>query len=401
MVKHYICIGSSAAGLAAASKLRHYDAQARITVLTAQTEMPYNRCSLADYLAGERSLEQIRTRTASFFNEQQIVLKRDTRVVEVRPQAQVVVTADGQIFGYDKLFLGMGKTARLPDLPGIGAQGVFNFYGLDDSNAILTYIKHYGITNCLIVGAGITGLECADALRKQGLKVSLVQRSSRLLSHSVDEQASIIIEKLLEKYQVDLYKNTAIREILAVQDRVSGVVLQDGQIIATQMIIFTVGSISNSAFSQAAGIAVEYGGIKVNNFLQTSVQHIYAGGDVAVVNNLLTGESEINSLWADAGIQGMFAASNMVGELKQYDGILPITNTTFFGTNIAFVGYHVHQAYEDLTKHQDAFYHRFMFHDGVLKGFIMIGNMLPIGKLKQALLSKQIIQAALKKGAQV
>ncbi len=396
MSQHYLCIGSSAASLATASKLRQLDATARITVLTAEKEMPYNRCSLADYLAGERSNEKIRTRSAQFFSENSIELKRDTPIVSIDASKQQVTTKDGANFGYDKLFLGAGKSSYKPTLPGSTGQGVFSFYDLDDSNAILKYIQSAGVKHCTVIGSGVTGLECADALLRRGLLVAVVGRSSQILSQQLDEQGAQFLEQYINKSGVELYKNAQVQEIQHVQDKVYGVRLADGCLIRTDMVIFTIGGKSNSFLAQSAGIVTEKAGIVINQYLQTNIETIYAGGDIAIVQNLLTQQQEKNSLWSDASMQGLFAASNMVGVPKVYPGILPITSTTIFGTNVASIGIARQSVeYKNVVKQDQQSYHRFMFHDGVLKGFVMIGNVANIGKLRQILLSKQVVASTL------
>ncbi len=161
------------------------------------------------------------------------------------------------------------------------------------------------------------------------------------------------------------------------------------------MVIFAIGSKTNIDFAQDAGIAIEGSGIKVDQHLQTSIENIYAGGDIAMVQNLLTQRYEQNSLWSDAGMQGLFAASNMVGIPKVYEGILPITNTFIFGAGVAFIGdVNVQAGYKEVVKQDKQSYHRFLFQDGVLKGFMMVGNVIPVGTLRQAILAKQVINAA-------
>lgn len=393
MPTHYVCIGSSAAGLSAARKLRELDAQARITVLTAETEMPYNRCRLSGYVEGRRGLDQIRTRTADFFTENSIELKLGCPVVAIEPQAQQVRTAQGDSYGYDKLFLGMGKSSFKPNLPGLNAQGVFSFYDLNDSNAILTYIKQNGIKHVTVIGAGVTGLELADALMLRGLSVTIIQRSSRVLSQQLDEQASHFLEKKMHEKGVVLHKNATPDYLETVHNQVIGVAMVDGSIVKTSMVIFAVGGKSNTQLALEAGIVVQGSGIVTNQYLQTNIANIYAGGDVVLVNHLLTNSLVQNSLWSDAGMQGLAAASNMTGNPQVYEGILPITSTQVFGVSLAMSGYDNQLLYKDLIKQTEHMYHRFLLHDGVLKNFMMVGNVSNVGTLRQALLTKQVIQS--------
>lgn len=392
MSYHYLCIGSSAAGLAAAYKLRQQDATARITVVTAEHEMPYNRCSLVDYLAGERLLDEIRTRKKAFFSDNNITLKLSTPVISLDVAQQQVITAHGERIGYDKLFLGMGRSSSPLTIPGAEGSGVFSFYDLDDTNAIARYIQKGQVKHATIIGAGVTGLECADALVKKGITVAVIQRSHYVLSRQLNYAASAFLEKLAAHLGVVFHKQTTVEEIQRVQGRVVGVHLSDGFTLATDMVVCAVGGRSNAWLAHHAGINVMNGGVVTNEFLQTSVPNIYAGGDVASVKNLLTEAYESTTLWADAGMQGMFAASNMAGRERSYPGIVPITTTEIFGSKLAFVGDVKREGdVKTLTKEDNERYHRFVLQDGVLKGFVMIGHVAQLGSLRQAIIAKQVI----------
>src|SRR5271170_5172376 len=103
MDKHYLIIGSSAAAIGVMSKLRDLDSAGRITCVTAEQEMPYNRCLLADFLAGKKAETEVRTKSATFFTEKNITLRLASRVVNLDSAAQTVTLLSGEKLGYDKL----------------------------------------------------------------------------------------------------------------------------------------------------------------------------------------------------------------------------------------------------------------------------------------------------------
>jgi len=125
--------------------------------------------------------------------------------------------------------------------------------------------------------------------------------------------------------------------------------------------------------------------------MQTSNDHIFAGGDICQVKNQVDGSFIANTLWPDAVMQGMVAATNMVTPQKRsYPGLIPITSSTIFETTFVTSG-HVSnppKALKSLYKKNAEFYHRLLFDGNQLKGFVMVGNILQVGSLRRALITK-------------
>lgn len=392
MAKKFLIIGTSAAGIGAAVKLRSLDDSIDITCITAEVEMPYNRCLLADFVAGEKSLTQVSTKTQEFFDQNRITLMLNSRAVKIDPTNNQVVLESGKRLEYDMLFLGTGRVSRKLEIPGSDAAGVFSFYDLRDSTNIFDYTKNNSIKHATVIGAGLSGLECADALRGQNIAVSLIEMSPQVLAAQINKTGSdFLIKHMSKNYNVPVHLNNTVIRIVErgdVGNKVAcGVVLADGTELETDMVIFAVGGQLSTPLAREAGIACEQGGILVNEFMQTNIPNIFAGGDVCMVKDQISGQLVQSCLWTDAIMQGMTAAHGMLGTPKAYPGVLIVTASPIFGTKFVTCG-PVTLPNAVLDKQEvtgDGFYHCYFTQNKKLKGFVMVGKIDNVGLLRKKL----------------
>lgn len=388
MAKKFLIIGTSAAGIGAAVKLRSLDDSIDITCITAEAEMPYNRCLLADFVAGEKSLTQVSTKTQEFFDNNKITLMLNSKALKIDSGNNQVVLESGKLLEYDMLFLGTGRVSRKLEIPGSDAAGVFSFYDLRDSTNILEYTKNNLVNHATVIGAGLSGLECADALRGQNIAVSLIEMSPQVLATQINKTGSdFLIQHMSKNYNVLTHLNNTVVRIVERNNVACGVVLADETELKTDMVIFAVGGQLSTPLARDAGIACQQGGILVNEFMQTNIPNIFAGGDVCMVKDQISGQPVQSCLWTDAIMQGMTAAHGMLGAPKAYPGVLIVTASPIFGTKFVTCG-PVSQPDADLEKHEvsgDGFYHCYFTKNKKLKGFVMVGKIDNVGLLRKKL----------------
>lgn len=394
-MKKYIVIGASAAGVACATKLRDLDKESEIIMIGADDKIPCNRCLLSEILSGDKTEKDITTKDLDYFKQQNIKVMLSTTVTDISTKEKMVILQNGQKLSYNKLFLGVGKSGFIPNIPGSNLSGVFSFYGLPDINAINNYITQNKVKNVVIIGAGLTGLECCDALASKGLNVSLVERSTHVLPHQIDNAGAQFIQNLIKKNGVKFYSGEIVEEIIGKDKKVSAVRLSEHEEIQANLVIFAIGGKTNLELALHAGIDTLPSGITVKNTMQTSDPDIFAGGDCCIVKDLLTGNPVQSCLWSDAVMQGITAAHGMVGIKREYSGILIITSSNIFDTQFVTCGpvTQPNQNYEEIIKSGPNFYHKFLIHDGVLKGFVMVGNIENVGLLRKKLIDKTTFHA--------
>ena len=388
---NYVIIGSSAAGIGAAAKLRDLDPQGTITCLTTEQVMPYNRCLLADVLATKKTPEAIAVKSTAFFNEKNITIQLNSHVEAIDANNQHVITQQGETIAYDKLLIATGRSGWTPDLPGNQLVGVMSFYGLTDVHAIMTYIKANDVQHIVVVGAGLSGLECADALKPLVKTVTIIERTTRTLPHQLNDDGSRFLITLAQAHGVAVQTNVTVAALEG-STHIKQVILSDGSALSADLVIFAIGGRTNSKIAGHAGLTLHNNhAIDVSSRQQTSNDHIYAAGDVATVIDQITGTKAQSCLWPDAVKQGMVAASNMTGTEKHYDGTVLVTSSTIFGTTFVTAGAIAHPptGLKLLVKETPSFYHALLTdQDNVLKGFALVGNVDNIGALRKKLLEK-------------
>lgn len=392
--KTHIIIGSSAAGLSAASTLSRHDVHARIICISDEQEQPYNKCFLVDYVSADRSRQELFTLRSSLTDNANFTLLLGKTVIQIDPDRMAVMLSDGQYLSYDTLFMGMGGTAIKPSLPGSAAcAGVFTFYTLADIDNLMAYATQRVVRTAVVIGAGLSGLECANAVCARGLKVTLVERGNRVLSHHTDQGGSSFIAKAAQAMGVTIVTMTEIQEITGDDGHVTGVLLSDGRSLSADVVIFAVGMRPNTALANQAGITLHGRHVKVDNRLQTNRENIFAGGDLVVAPCVVTGLLVPSTTWPDAVLQGSIAAYGMMGQTRVYPGVIGHTVSHFFGFDIASCGIlQGPSKRKTIVVESPDTYRVFEIEEGVLKAYCLIGNTANAAMTcRRALLTKQPI----------
>lgn len=383
MSQRYVFIGASAASFGAVQSVCRLDQNADITLICAEDEWPYNKCLLADYLAG--SIEQSALSIYTTVRDQ-VKLLLSERVIRIDTKAKSVTTHQGTIVSYDVLFLGMGSAPAVPQIPGVLSPGVFTFHTNADANAILGYAQKNAVKNIVIVGAGLSGLEAADALIRRGYQITIVERNSQLLPAALCKAGSDFLYTIGSSLGVQILCGSLAQEICAQNGRVCGIRV-NGHLMPADMVIIATGLKQNLSLCESAGIVYDAHGVVVNEYLQTNFSDIYAGGDLIGVQDTITGQMMRSCLWPDAMQQGMHAGMAMSGAPKAYKGALIITSTAFFGIKYARAGC-IACNNETFVQQGADFHHTFSISNGVLIGFQVLGTRHNLGLLRRWLLTK-------------
>ena len=373
--KTYIVIGSSAAGLSAVLQLRRLDQESTIVCISDERELPYNKCLLASYCAKNRTLETVFTQTTQATNTNFML---GTRVVQIHAAEREVVLDSGQILAYDKLFLGLGCKPTVPQVfQDTNIAGIFTYYSLNAVQEILAYIQQHNVSRVIVIGAGLNGLECADAFMQRGLKVTVIEREAHILPMSCDPVGAEFIKNKFENSGCAIYPKETVVELVTHDNKISGVVVSSGAIVSGQLIIIAAGMLPATDILVNTGIELNNGAVVTNNFLQTAVPEIYAGGDCLMRNGR----------WPDAVIQGMHAANNMAGEAKAYPGVMRYAKTTVCNLPIVMAGdLMMRPECRASVTHTSETYERLIF-DGEerLRGFFLINGHDRLASLRKAL----------------
>lgn len=304
---HYLIIGAGPAGVNAAEHLRKFDPTSQITMLAAEDVAPYSRMALPYYLVGNIEAEGTYLRKNADHFEQLRIDVRHGRASQVDASAHQVTLLGGEVIGYDKLLIATGATATRPPIPGIDSDGVHNCWSLADAHRIIEETEPG--SRVILMGAGFIGCIILEALAARKVELTVIEMEERMVSRMTNKAMGDMIKQWCENQGIKVLTSTRVTEIAAADGSLS-VTSDNGESIPADVIICATGVRSNTAFLDGSGVEIDMG-IVVDDFMQTSVEDIYAAGDVAQGRDLSTGDYYVQAIQPTAVEHGKLAAQNM------------------------------------------------------------------------------------------
>lgn len=275
-MRHIVVIGAGQAGSSCVARLRNGGCTDQITLVGAEPVLPYQRPPLSKaYLMGEMALERLFLRPASFYADQDIVLRMGAEVSAI-DAVRRTVTVGNDVLRYDDLVLTTGSVPhRLPARIGGDLDGVFAVRDLLDVDAMAPRFE--AGKRVLIVGGGYIGLEAASVAAKLGLQVTLVEMADRILQRVAAPQTSDYFRDMHRHHGVTILEGVGLAHLTGAGS-VSGAVLSDGTALEVDFVIAGVGIAPATGLAEAAGLVLD-NGIRVDAQGRTSDPHIWAAGD--------------------------------------------------------------------------------------------------------------------------
>ncbi len=332
--QNIVIIGGGCAGFAAAHALRGYGYGGSLVMLSDDSDAPVDRPNLSkDYLAGKAPEEWMPLQDQNYYTDQKIDLRLKTRVTQIDAKARHVALADGTKVAYDRLLLATGAEPIHLKIPGMDSPHVHMLRSFADCRKIIENAQ--GARKAVVFGSGFIGLEAAAALTERGLEVHVVSLDQRPLERVMGPQMGDFLRVLHEEHGVIFHLGQGAKAIAA-----RSVQLEKGTIEDVDLVIVGIGVRPRTGLAEAAGIAMDRG-IKVNDFLETSVPGIFAAGDIARWPDPHSGQAIRVEHWVVAGRQGRVAAANMLGQRKKFDAV-PFFWSQHYDIPIAYVGHAEH-----------------------------------------------------------
>jgi NADPH-dependent 2,4-dienoyl-CoA reductase/sulfur reductase-like enzyme/rhodanese-related sulfurtransferase len=335
----YLIIGAVAGGASTAARLRRLDEHAEIIIFEKGNYISYANCGLPYYIGDvikDRNKLFVQT-AASFSKRFNIDVRINSLVTAIDPANQTVTVfhqPSGKTYEetYDKLVISVGAEPIRPPLPGIDSENVFTLRNVVDTDKIKNHIAQAKIRKVLIVGAGFIGLEMAENIHGLGIEVEIVEKGPQILA-PLDFPVAAIIQQHIRKKGITLHLNAAVTAF-----NKSEVVLDNRDVIETDMVILSIGVKPDLQLATAAGLDTGKG-IIVNEYLQTSDPNIYAVGDVIEFNHPLTGLAGVTTLAGPASKQGRILAHNLVyGNTQKYNGSINTAILKVFDMTVGTAG---------------------------------------------------------------
>lgn len=340
----YIIIGGVAGGATAAARIRRNTEQAEIILFEKGEHISYANCGLPYYIGGViEERERLFVQTPEAFGKRfNIDVRVNSEVVGICPDKKSVRvrTSDGREYteSYDKLLLSPGATPVRPPLPGIDSKGIFTLRSVADTDRIKDHILRHHVRHAVIVGGGFIGLEMAENIHRTGAQVTVVEMANQVMTPIDFSMASIVHQHLQEK-GVQLYLDQKV-ESFTRHDGMLRVHFQSGIKLDADFVLLSIGVRAQTQLAKDAGLKLgEMQGIYVNEYLQTSDEHIYAVGDAIEYPHPITGKPWLNFLAGPANRQARIVADNMVfNNIQTYEGSVGTSIAKVFDLTVASTG---------------------------------------------------------------
>lgn len=326
MSKKVLIVGGVAGGASAAARLRRVDEKAEIIMLEKGQYISYANCGLPYYIGGAiRERKNLLVQTAQAMKARfNIDVRELSEVTRIDRQKKVVEVKDIRGGGtyeesYDVLVLSPGAAPVRPPIPGINSPNIYTLRDIPDTDSIKGFLDKKRPESAVVVGGGFIGLEMAENLHAAGLKVDIVEALDQVMAPLDYEMASIIHNHIRSK-GCGLHLKDGVKAFEPEGSKTT-VVLQSGSRIPADMIILSIGVRPNNSLAKEAGLEIGVtGGIKVNEYLQTSDPNIYALGDAIEVTDYISGNPVLIPLAGPANKQGRIVANNISGRRETYKG---------------------------------------------------------------------------------
>jgi NADPH-dependent 2,4-dienoyl-CoA reductase/sulfur reductase-like enzyme len=321
---HHVIVGNGVAGMEAALALRGRDADARISLVSAEHDHFFSRPALMYVFAGQMRLRDTEPYDRGLY-ERMGFERVSRRVAALDSAGKALLLEDGSRLAYDALLLAVGSRARPAPWPGSEGPGMHAFVTLQDLEALDRAATKD--TRAVVIGGGLVGVEAAEVLHDRGLHVTFVIRESWYFPLALDRHEAAIVAEHMRSHGIDVRLGSNVDAIVrdaagAVRAvRVSPAPNAGGDgsgEIPADLVVSAIGVVPNTAFLASSGLALSRGGaIETDDALRASVPGVWAAGDCANVT-WADGSRRPEQLWYTARDQGRAAARSMLGDEVVY-----------------------------------------------------------------------------------
>lgn len=382
----YLIIGNGITGLSAAEQIRKIDSKGSMLIISQEDLPTYYRVKLSHYISKTFERDSLLVHDLKWYEDRNIELSLSNRVQEIDFNNKRVITKTGSV-SYEKLLLANGSSPFMPPAKGQEKEGVFSLRTVQDLEKIQAYLAN--VNEVAIVGGGLLGLEAAWAVHELGKKVSIIEFAPFLMNRQLDEPLSQELKKMLQDNNFEINLGVGAATIKGAK-KVESIELTDGRQLNCKAILYSCGIRSNTGLFNNTSLKVERG-VVVNNKFETSIQDVYAAGDVAQTNGITLG------LWTAGMAQGKIAGANMAGEPSEY--VLEMPSTIFQVNNWRiFSTGKIANEMESIESPVEKGKLKLFFENGVLRGGVLINHNKLMASLKALVKQEPQCQTYLEKG---
>ncbi len=318
-MEHIAIIGNGIAGVTAARHIRKLSDK-KITIISSETQYFFSRTALMYVYMGHMKFEHTQPYENHFWKKNRIDLIQGF-VTKVNPEVKNVLLENGHAIPYDKLIIATGSKPNKFGWPGQELEGVQGLYSKQDLDLLEKNAPNNTVCQrAVIVGGGLIGIELAEMLRTRNIPVTFLVRENSFWNGVLPNGESQMINEHIQEHHIDLRLNASLKEIIADENgRVKSVIVAEtGEEIPCNVVGLTAGVTPNIDFLKDSGIELGRG-VKVNRFLETNMEDVYAIGDCAEQHEAIGNRRPVEAVWYTGRMMGETLAQTICGNKTEYN----------------------------------------------------------------------------------
>ena len=274
-----VIIGAGHGGGNMVAALRQAGHGGEIVLIGDEPIVPYHRPPLSKaYMKGSAAIDSLKLRPESWYESNDVTLRLGTPASRIDVTARQAVLADGSTAAFDILVLATGSRARRLTIPGADLNGIHHLRNLDDAGRIRDAVQPG--SRLAIVGGGYIGLEVAASAVALGANVVLIERERRILARVACEPLAAFFDSYHREKGVEILTDAQVEAFEGDDGQVRGIRLGDGSVVACDAVLVGVGATICDQLARDAGLDCDAGGVVVDENARTSIDGIYALGDM-------------------------------------------------------------------------------------------------------------------------
>jgi nitrite reductase (NADH) large subunit len=373
-----LIVGNGVAGVTAARIIKENHPETRVSIYTDESSHYYPRPRLYEVLSGEAKPQDVTMFSEEWYRKKGITVQLNKKALSIDTKRKELLLGDQTKISYDKLLLANGGHSFVPPIKGADKTGVFTLRTISDALRIKEFTEN--TKKAIVIGGGLIGLEFAASLRKLGQQVTVVELFPRLLPRQLDPDGAALLKNRIEALGIDIVLGVKTVEILG-KETVSGIMLDTGTKVSGDLVLVSAGMRSNIELALEAGIKVNRG-VVADGHLQTSIDNVYAVGDVAEF------EGTVYGIIPAAMEQASIAAANMLEEEPVvYTGTVPSNTLKIVGIDLTSMGLvnPEEPTYEEIKKTDTTkgVYKKLILDKGKIVGAILLGDTKGVTSIRK------------------
>lgn len=298
-----------------------------------EPRVAYDRVNLSGYFSGKTAAD-LTLVEPGYYQDNNIEIHIGDRITSIDRANKVVKSANGQEISYDKLVLATGSYPFVPPIKGNDSPGTFVYRTIDDLENMEAWGNKPDVNVGVVVGGGLLGLECANALKNMGLQTHVVEFAPRLMPVQIDEVGGEVLKNKIEELGIQVHTSKSTTNIASKDGKLVKMEFADGGELATDMIVFSAGIRPRDELARECELEIgQRGGIVINEDCRTSDRDIYAIGECALYNGRIFG------LVAPGYTMAEVASDKLTGAGEQsFTGADMSTKLKLLGVDVASFG---------------------------------------------------------------